>query len=77
MTTTTQSAPAGGQAQPRKNTRINRWDSPWLNPKFLIGLGMVLSVMLMGSIGRILWQEKLVLPRLFAVEPGATVGARS
>ena len=62
MTTTAQSVPAGGQTKPRKKSRINRWDSPWLNPKFLIGLGMVVGVMLMGPIGRIVWQEKLSYP---------------
>jgi peptide/nickel transport system permease protein len=62
MTTTAQSAPASGQAPTRKKTRINRWDSPWLNAKFLVGLGMVLSVMLMGPIGRLLWDETLSYP---------------
>lgn len=62
MTTTAQSVPTGGQAKPRKKSRINRWDSPWLNSKFLIGLGMVVGVMLMGPIGRIVWQEKLSYP---------------
>jgi peptide/nickel transport system permease protein len=62
MSSTAQTAPAAGQVQPRKKARINRWDSPWLNPKFLIGLGMVLSIMLMGPIGRIVWQERLSYP---------------
>jgi peptide/nickel transport system permease protein len=62
MTTTAQTAPASGQSQPRKKTRINRWDSPWLNPKFLIGLGMVLFIMLMGPIGRLIWDERLSYP---------------
>ncbi|GAB4515290.1 MAG: ABC transporter permease [Anaerolineae bacterium] len=30
---------------------LSRWDSPWLNAKFLIGLGMVLFVALLGVIG--------------------------
>lgn len=62
MSSTAQTAPAAGQVQPRKKARINRWDSPWLNAKFLIGLGMVLSIMLMGPIGRIIWQERLSYP---------------
>ena len=62
MSTTAQTAPTAGQVQPRKKTRINRWDSPWLNAKFLVGLGMVLSIMLMGPIGRIIWQERLSYP---------------
>ncbi len=64
MTTTAHTAPASGQSQPRRKTRINRWDSPWLNPKFLIGLGMVLFVMLMGPIGRIFWEERFPTPPL-------------
>ena len=47
MTTTTQSVPSGSKPQARKTSKFNRWDSPWLNPKFLIGLGMVLFVMLL------------------------------
>lgn len=62
MTTTAHTAPASGQSQPRRKTRINRWDSPWLNPKFLIGSGMVLFIMLMGPIGRLLWDERLSYP---------------
>jgi len=62
MTTSTQSVPTGGKPQARKTSRFNRWDSPWLNPKFLIGLGMVLSVMLLGPIGRIFWDETLSYP---------------
>lgn len=62
MTTTAQSVPTGGQTKPRKKSRVNRWDSPWLNPKFIIGLSMVVGVMLMGPIGRIVWQERLSYP---------------
>lgn len=62
MSTTAQTAPANPQAQPRKKSRINRWDSPWLNTKFLVGLGMVLFIMLMGPIGRLVWSETLSYP---------------
>jgi len=62
MSTTVQTAPAGDQAQTRKKSRINRWDSPWLNTKFLVGLGMVLFIMLMGPIGRLVWSEALSYP---------------
>ena len=62
MSTTAQSAPANPQAQPRKKSRINRWDSPWLNTKFLVGLGMVLFILLMGPIGRLVWSETLSYP---------------
>ncbi|MDQ6673156.1 MAG: ABC transporter permease [Chloroflexota bacterium] len=40
---------------------LNRWDSPWLNPKFVIGLVLVLAVLLMGLIGGRFWSEKLAL----------------
>lgn len=62
MTISTQSAPSAGKPQTSKTSKLNRWDSPWLNPKFLIGLGMVLSVMLLGPIGRIVWDETLSYP---------------
>jgi peptide/nickel transport system permease protein len=36
---------------PKKAARFNRWDSPWLNPKLLVGAGMVLAMVLLGLIG--------------------------
>jgi peptide/nickel transport system permease protein len=38
---------------------LNRWDSPWLNTKFVSGLTMVLAVLLMGLIGPRFWDETL------------------
>ena len=35
--------------------RLNRWDSPWLNPKLLIGFSMVMFVVLLGVIGPLFW----------------------
>jgi peptide/nickel transport system permease protein len=40
---------------------INRWDSPWLNAKFVSGLIMVLAVLLMGLVGTRFWNERLAL----------------
>lgn len=40
---------------------LNRWDSPWLNPKFVAGLVMVLAVLLMGLVGTRFWSERLAL----------------
>ena len=40
---------------------LNRWDSPWLNPKFMTGLVLVLAVLLMGVIGGRFWSERLAL----------------
>ncbi len=38
---------------------LNRWDSPWLNGKFLVGLTMVTLVALMGIIGPLFWDTSL------------------
>jgi len=56
MTTTTANAV---NRPTRRKTSLNRWDSPWLNPKFITGLAMVLSVVLMGIIGPFFWDTNL------------------
>jgi peptide/nickel transport system permease protein len=48
--------------QLRRQSKLNRWDSPWLNPKFLVGLAMVLSVILLGVVGPLFWEERLSYP---------------
>ena len=35
--------------------RLNRWDSPWLNPKLIAGFILVMSVVLLGVIGPLFW----------------------
>jgi len=35
--------------------RFNRWDSPWLNPKLIIGFSMVMFVVLLGVVGPLFW----------------------
>lgn len=62
MTTTAQRISTDAQLRARKKPRLNRWDSPWLNPKFLVGLSMVLFVMLLGPIGQLFWDTRLALP---------------
>jgi peptide/nickel transport system permease protein len=62
MTSSAPTVPVGTPAQPVKRTKLNRWDSPWLNPKFIIGLSMVLSVALMGVAGQIFWDPTLSYP---------------
>ena len=62
MTTSERRAPAGATMQLRRQSKLNRWDSPWLNPKFLIGLAMVLSVILLGVVGPLFWEERLSYP---------------
>ena len=62
MTISAPSVPAGGKTQPRKKSKINRWDSPWLNTKFIAGLLMVGSIMLLGVIGPLFWDITLSYP---------------
>jgi peptide/nickel transport system permease protein len=38
---------------------MNRWDSPWLNPRLLIGAAMVLAVVLVGVLGPLFWDARL------------------
>jgi hypothetical protein len=38
---------------------VNRFESPWLNVKFVTGLVMVLAVLFMGLIGPRFWDETL------------------
>jgi peptide/nickel transport system permease protein len=40
---------------------VHRWDSPWVNTRFVAGLAMVLAVLLMGLIGTRFWSPKLAL----------------
>src|SRR5437667_11817152 len=40
---------------------VSRWDSPWVNRKFVSGLAMVVAVLLMGLVGTRFWPEKLAL----------------
>jgi peptide/nickel transport system permease protein len=57
--------------------RFNRWDSPWLNPKLLLGVAMVMSVVLLGVIGPLFWDvtqarvasAPLNLPPIWVTEP--------
>jgi len=50
---TTPKAPA------EHKSSLNRWDSPWLNAKFLIGLALVLFIVLMGVFGSFIWDTTL------------------
>jgi peptide/nickel transport system permease protein len=65
-------------ARPARAARINRWDSPWLNAKLIVGLIMVLTVALSGVVGGMFWDLRLArvgtspqdLPPVFI--PGGT-----
>lgn len=39
--------------------RFNRWDTPWLNSRLLIGLTMIALVLLLGIFGRLFWNTNL------------------
>ena len=55
MTATTANAPS----TPKKVSRLNRFDSPWLNSKFIAGLCMVGFAVLLGLIGPLFWDVTL------------------
>jgi peptide/nickel transport system permease protein len=57
MATLTADSPQA--AQPSAKPRINRWDSPWLNPKLITGLVMVLAVAFSGIVGDLFWDLRL------------------
>lgn len=40
---------------PKRMLGLNRWDSPWLNPKFMIGSVMILFIVLMSLLGPLLY----------------------
>lgn len=40
---------------PRRMLGLNRWDSPWLNPKFIIGSVMILLIILMSLLGPLMY----------------------
>jgi len=42
-------------AVPEGWTGLNRWDSPWLNPKLIGGFLLVIFVVLLGVIGPLFW----------------------
>jgi peptide/nickel transport system permease protein len=46
-------------ALPKVPVGLNRWDSPWLNPKFIGGLLLVMFVVLLGVVGPLFWDIKL------------------
>lgn len=39
--------------------RVNIWDSPWLNTKFLIGSSVVVFMLLFGLLGPLFWNPEL------------------
>lgn len=45
-----------------KSAGLNRWDSPWLNGKFLTGLAFILICSVMGIVGGFFWDLDLATP---------------
>ena len=47
------------QGTGEKIKRINIWDSPWLNSKFVSGVVLILLILLFGVIGPLFWDTQL------------------
>jgi peptide/nickel transport system permease protein len=58
---TAQTAETTSNAPPKKTKRFNRFDSPWLNSRLIIGVTMVGFVVLLGLLGPMFWDTKLAL----------------
>ncbi len=59
----TQGSVTSGAAtyKPKQMSRFNRWDTPWLNTKLLIGVAIIVLILLFGILGRLFWSTKLAL----------------
>jgi peptide/nickel transport system permease protein len=63
MSATADAVPVGGPSKTKaKAKRLNRFDSPWLNAKFIVGTVMVVSIVLMGLVGQLFWRVELSYP---------------
>lgn len=40
--------------------RMKRFDNPWMNPKLIWGVSLLLGIILLGILGRIFWDTELV-----------------
>ncbi|MCF6445880.1 ABC transporter permease [Nereida sp. MMG025] len=48
------------RAEKRQARRFRQFDNPWLNPKLIWGAGLLLSIVLIGLLGRFVWDLDLV-----------------
>jgi len=48
------------RAEKRQARRFRRFDNPWINPKLVWGIGLLLGILALGVIGRIGWDLDLV-----------------
>lgn len=39
--------------------RLNRWDTPWFNTKFMSGVAIISAILLIGVLGRFFWNTDL------------------
>src|SRR5262245_39297155 len=46
-------------AAPKEGRGVNRWDSPWLNPKLIIGGVIILIAILLEFIGPLVWDTSM------------------
>ena len=56
---TTSSAPMT-RAERRLQKRMKRFDNPWMNPKLIWGVCLLLGIVGLGLLGRLLWNLDLV-----------------
>lgn len=45
---------------PLQLSRARRWDSPWMNGKLLVGLGLIGSIVILAILGQLLWNTDLI-----------------
>lgn len=60
VTATTDSEAAGVVDTSTAGGRFNRFDNPWLNPKLIWGVSILLFIIVMGMIGQFIWNTDLV-----------------
>ena len=48
------------RAERARARRARRFDNPWLGPKLLWGAGIILGILILGLVGRVLWEPDLV-----------------
>lgn len=53
-------APPSSKEARRRARRMKRFDNPWMDPKLIWGAGILLAVILLGLIGRLVWDTELV-----------------
>lgn len=63
MSASADTVSVGGPGKSKaKARRLNRFDSPWLNAKFIVGTIMVVLIALMGLVGQLFWRVELSYP---------------